>query len=383
MKTRKIKKVRLLIVTDYFFPHWTGISKSFFYLVKAIEKDFIITILTVRHSKRLKKRDTLFSAKILREDYLFNISRSKYSVDIIFSFAKMVHEFDTVVINSPCSNILFFALIAKLYRKKIIMYHQGDLILPKGIRNNLIEKLFDFLTLFSFYLADGISTNTDDYGKNSRVIKPFIQKFTPLPLPVYSTSNLQPSQKLKDKISKIKKNKKILFGFGGRFVHEKGFDILFHAIPSILKEVSNAHFLFAGETNVMYENFYDKNKYLLKDIKDHVSIMGLLKEGDLFYFYKQLDFVIISSRSDCFPLFQAEAMLCGVPSIVSDIPGARYLVQKTGFGLPFRKEDVKDLSKKVIEAVRNRKKIMKSKKNVVKILNNKKNVDKIKTIISN
>ena len=34
--------MKILIVTDYFYPHWTGISKSLYYLVKKKNKKYQI-----------------------------------------------------------------------------------------------------------------------------------------------------------------------------------------------------------------------------------------------------------------------------------------------------------------------------------------------------
>jgi SAM-dependent methyltransferase len=47
----------------------------------------------------------------------------------------------------------------------------------------------------------------------------------------------------------------------------------------------------------------------------------------------------LPSRSDCFELVQAEAMLCGTPVVASDIPGAREAVRRTGMGRLVAAED--------------------------------------------
>lgn len=369
-------KLDILLVTDFFYPHWTGYAKSLYYLVQSINKFYNITILTVRHEKKLKKYEKLFTANIIREDYAFSISRSKYSFSIILKFLQLVNMCDVVFINSPCSNILSLSIIAKLFGKKLYIFHQGDLVLPKSILNSLIEKFFDLSSLISFSVADKVSTYVDDYAKKSRILKHFMYKFFPLLLPIDPIYfNPKRSNKL------INKNNKILFGFAGRFVQEKGFDILFSAIPFIKKEIPNAHFLFAGEINIGYENFYESNLSLWNSVKRDVTILGLLDGRKLKDFYEKIDFIIIPSRSDCFNLVQAEAMLCGVPAIVSDIPGLRYLVEKTGFGVIAKKENSKDLAEKIIAAVGEKDAIMLKYKKVKSVLNNTKNVKKIREFI--
>src|SRR3989344_8417462 len=174
---------------------------------------------------------------------------------------------------------------------------------------------------------------------------------------------------------------KIFFGIVGRFVEEKGFDILFDAIPSIIKSLPNAHFLFAGQTKIPYENFYKKNLSKLRRIKKHITFLGLLNDRELIQFYKTITFIVFPSRSDCFPLAQVEAISLGIPPIVSDIPGARAIVKKTGFGLCFKKENPKDLASVVIGAPSKRKSLLDNYPKALRLLDLDKNVKTIKKLI--
>ncbi|MFQ5452087.1 MAG: glycosyltransferase family 4 protein, partial [Candidatus Paceibacterota bacterium] len=144
-------------------------------------------------------------------------------------------------------------------------------------------------------------------------------------------SNNNPGASFKKKIDSLKRHH-VLIGIAGRFVEEKGFDILLRAMPKILKHVPHAHIVFAGAKRMEYEPFFDKHKTLIQKHKQNVTFLGLLEAPDLTYFYKKLDVFIISSRSDCFPLTQIEAALAGVPIVCTDIPGARMLVRETGAG---------------------------------------------------
>lgn len=370
------KKQKLLLVADYFYPHWTGIAKSIYNLLRILRDEDDITVLTVQYLKTLKRSEEIFGARIIREPYIFTLSRAKYSTKIIFKFISLVKTSDVVFINSPCTNIIFFAIISKLLQKKLIIFHHGDLILPRGFLNKIIEIVFDCSTLIAFSVADKVSTHTRDYAEHSRVLKPFLYKTNPVILPIY-LENIN----YKKKTKKIKEKNTVLFGFAGRFVEEKGFDILFDAIPLILQKIPNAHFIFAGEKNMPYENFFQKNKKRFEKVKKNITMLGLLKDKELVNFYKEIDFIIIPSRSDCFPFVQAEAMLSGTPAIASDIPGLRYLVKESGFGILFKTCDPNDLAKKTAEVYKNKSDIMKAHKKLVAILNNTLNVEKIKKFI--
>ena len=373
----KKRKKKILFLTDYFYPHWTGLSKALLYWIQDIHRDFDITVLTVRNDKSLKQEEKIFSAKIIREDYLFSFSRSKYSVNILFKYLQIIKNQDVVFINSPSANIFPFAIIAKLHNKKLLIFHQGDLVLPRGTTNMAIEFLFNIFSYLSFLLADKLSTYTQDYAKHSRLLKFFLNKTENIIPPIHLSTPSRAGRQRK----KIKSKNSIVLGFAGRFVEEKGFDILFDAMPIILEKMHNICFVFAGETHITYENFFEKNKKKIEEFKNKVLFLGLLKDGDLVKFYKSLDFILITSRSDCFNLVQAEAMYAGIPSIVSGIPGARFLVKETKFGLIFEKDNPIDLANKIIEGSKKKKEILKFKKNVYLVLDNKKNVKKIKKFI--
>jgi len=171
------------------------------------------------------------------------------------------------------------------------------------------------------------------------------------------------------KIDNLKKNH-ILIGFAGRFVEEKGFDILFKSIPFVLKTYPNALLVFAGETNISYENSFQINKKLIDKYKKQIILLGLLNKSELFLFYKSLDVFVISSRSDCFPLTQMEVAICGIPLVVTDIPGARMLVKETGFGEVVLPENPQSLANGIISVLQTRESLIKRKNNVIQFLSN-------------
>ncbi|MEA2056883.1 MAG: glycosyltransferase [Patescibacteria group bacterium] len=351
--------MKVLIVTDFFYPHWTGVSKSIFNATQALSAEFDFTVLTVRYKKDLSSTENLNGVKVIRTNPLFSFSRAKYSLALVFQAISLIKNNQTVVINSPCTNVLLIAILTKLFNKKLLVFHQGDLILPQGFVNRLIEKVFDFCTRLSCTLADKVSTYTNDYAQHSRVLKSFLAKLEPIiwPLPEFKKSNLTKQHILKTKVSvqmqKIKKNKVTVFGFAGRFVEEKGFDVLFKAIAQPELSQKNYHFVFAGETDVGYEQTFTKNLPRINEIKNRVTFLGLLSGDELLSFYQSIDCFILCSRSECFALVQPESMVQKKPVIAPDIPGARQVVKQTKFGWLFKSQDEKNLAKTIIKAAEN------------------------------
>jgi glycosyltransferase involved in cell wall biosynthesis len=159
-------------------------------------------------------------------------------------------------------------------------------------------------------------------------------------------------------------------------VNEKGFDVLFKAIPQM--ETNKKYvFVFAGEVKMSYEDTYEKLKSLMEPIQDKVFILGLLNDAELLSFYKMIDIIVMPSRSDCFPLVQAEATIAGAPSICADIPGARMLVKTTGYGVLFAKENDRDLAEKLDEVIEDPKQFRKNHSKVLQMFDINANTRKI------
>lgn len=364
---------RLLLVSDYYYPHWTGISKSVHRLVQAFGDSFDVTVLAVRHDRNLPSSERDGNSTIVRANPTIPLSRGFISLGLLTTFVDLVRRADIVMINSPSAHILPVALAAKLFRKRLVVFHQGDLILPAGRLNRVVERIFDVSSYVAFSLADRVGTYTDDYARHSRVLRPFLRKFRPVVMPLPESFHGEADGS--STRSRIPAGKDVLFGFAGRFVEEKGFDILFEAIPLVVREVPGAHFIFAGETNMAYEDFFGRSRESLERVQEHVTMLGLLDEAAMADFYAALDFIVIPSRSDCFNLVQAEAMQRGKPSIVADIPGARAMVNLTGFGLTFEAENPEALARQLVAAARRREQFAEKYPNVVNFLDDARNAE--------
>ncbi len=349
--------MRILFLSEYFHPHWTGLAKSILKTAIVLQqKGHTCAVLTTRYDKTLSTYEVYKELPIYRCSPLFNVSRTKYSLSVIFKFANMAKNYDLVFINCPNSNVLPFTAIAKLLGKKVLIFLNGDLILPSGLGNRMVEKIFDASMLASCRLADVVSTYTEDYAQHSRILSKFMHKFKTLLLPVTSYEK-KSSKRIDILMKKIRSEKKakLLVGFAGRFVEEKGFDILLSAIPSIIKLHPDTHFVYAGSETIAYEKFFEEHKEKWNAVDSHITKTGLLEgEAEMNAFYENLDLIVLPSRSDCFPNVQVEAIEHGVPIVVSDIPGARWPVKESGFGKITEPESTDSLSDSIIYCLMNK-----------------------------
>jgi glycosyltransferase involved in cell wall biosynthesis len=165
-------------------------------------------------------------------------------------------------------------------------------------------------------------------------------------------------------------------GFAGRFVEEKGFDFLLKSIPYVLEKMPNAKFAYAGEVKVAYESFFEKWRHLAEQWNDQIVMLGLLTDPQqVANFYAMCDVLALPSRSDCFPMVQVEAMLCGTPTVATDIPGLRVPVQLTGMGRLVRPQDERALADGLVDVLSNRDRYVKSREEIATVFDMEKTLD--------
>lgn len=347
----------LLIVSDFYAPHWTGLSKSIEGLAHRLaDKQTHVDILTVRHTPHLAPHEESADISIYRAPPLIRISRTNYSLALLGWAILRIRRCDTVLINSPCSNVLPIALLAKLLGRRVVLFHQGDLILPPhNALNRIVEWIFDIATHVGCLLADGLATYSQDYAQHSRILHRYHHKTSTfiLPQPILPT-NHEAAQKHDQppwvaQMELLKSQGVVVFGCAGRFVHEKGLDVLFDALLQLKKQKKDTHIhiLYAGAA-MTYESYMDPYQDILAKLHATITFTGLLHAHDLKQFYEVIDAFILPSRSDCFGLVQAEALAAGKPLVVSDIPGARILVKDFGCGILFQSESPQDLARAML-----------------------------------
>ena len=223
------------------------------------------------------------------------------------------------------------ALLCRLRRRPLVMTHQGDLVMPAGLANQALERVGTATMKLTERLATRITSLTADYARHSTFLSPFLDKVDAIHPPIDiprpdagAAAAWRAELGLEDKR---------VIGFAGRFVEEKGFDLLLRAVPALVEAEPDVHLVYAGEHEIVYEDFYGRCRPLVEAHRDRLTFVGLVRDRQrLADFYALCDVFALPSRTDSFAAVQVEAMLCGTPVVASDIPGAREPVRLTGMG---------------------------------------------------
>ncbi len=367
--------MKILIVLTYYRPHWTGLSQYAARLAEGLaKKGHQVEVICSQHDKETALEETVNKVKIFRVPYQFRFLRSVIMLGFFGKIIPRINKNEAVLVFLPLQEIVFVSFLTKIFRKKLFLVHNGDLVLPEkgNCLNRLTEKIYYRTTSLGIKNSKGIIIHTEDYAKNSKHLSLFKDKWRVI-LPPFIIPEIKEKQ-VENFLKKYKLQGKKLIGFSGRFVEEKGVDYLLEAIPLVIKKIPEGHFIFAGEHKVSYEKFWEKVEPLSKKYQKHISLLGLLNQKEIFVFYKAIEVLVIPSRTDCFPFAQIEAMLSGTPVVCTDIPGARWAIKETGMGELVKPKDPLELTEGIVRVIKNKESYRENFSKVQRIFNDKKSI---------
>jgi glycosyltransferase involved in cell wall biosynthesis len=148
----------------------------------------------------------------------------------------------------------------------------------------------------------------------------------------------------------------LLLGMVGNFYSDARKDQLTvcRALPAVFARAPAAHFVFAGGVEESAAEIYRECVDYCREqgIAGRVHFLG--KRADVADVLRALDLFVFSSRKDSFGVAVVEAMLAGVPVVVSDIGALLEVTQRGEYAAVFRTGDVDELARKIVELIEDR-----------------------------
>jgi glycosyltransferase involved in cell wall biosynthesis len=133
-----------------------------------------------------------------------------------------------------------------------------------------------------------------------------------------------------------------VLGYVGWMGHGKGSDVLFRVWQEAAGRCANVHLLCAGNftaeigTDEKLRAFL-KRHGLPPSLADHSDIRRFGRVDNVETFLQASDVFVFPSRREGFGTVQIEAMACGLPCVVNDLPGVSSDIfpdERTGFRIP-------------------------------------------------
>jgi glycosyltransferase involved in cell wall biosynthesis len=125
------------------------------------------------------------------------------------------------------------------------------------------------------------------------------------------------------------------------------------ALPRVFDEAPLVHFVFAGGRSESAPRLYDDCVAFCRErgIAERVHFLG--KRSDVTAVLSALDVFVFSSLQEGSPIAVIEAMMKGLPTVLSDIRPLLEVCGDGAYALPFRTRDAEDLASQLLLLVQN------------------------------
>jgi glycosyltransferase involved in cell wall biosynthesis len=311
------------------------------------EKGFPVTVLTGRHRRDLPREETLAGVRVVRAEPLLFLHKGYLSAEFVLLFRRLAADSDIVHLHLPMLESGLFSLLNTKRRPLVATYHCDVTASRSG---SLIDRLAVNAVLASCRLcarrAARITVSSIDYARGSRTLAGLQDRLVELHPPDKMIRGLGGRKPLAGPGTPAR------VGFLGRFVEEKGIDVLLDAVPLVLRHLPQTRFVLAGDyQSIAGGSEIGRLRKTLSDLSANVELAGKLPEEHLVEFYRSLDLFVLPSINsyEAFGMVQVEAMKAGVPVIASDMRGVRTAVNKTANGRLVPPNDAPALAKAIVE----------------------------------
>ena len=352
-KTDNSCPLSILITLQYYLPHRTGYSLYVQRMADAlVSQGHQVTVLTARHSKKLPRRETINGVKLVRLWSPIRVSRGMVMPAYPWAMWRLLCQHNVVWVQLPMLETSLTSLLTRMTGRGLIATVHGDLVLPKGRFNHFIERFVYKHYAFMAKRAHKIIGYSRDYADHSYYLNPFRDKVSTIYPPI-QVPEPEPVRVAELRAKWQHKDGPVV-GYAGRFVQEKRPSLLIRSLAVINDHYPDARIVFAGEYDIQYENTWQVEQPLVQKFKEQLVFLGLLDDPQMMAnFYAACDVLVLPSDTECFALVQVEAMLCGTPVVMTDTPGGRVPVIKTGMGRIVPRGDWQAIGQAVIDIVQN------------------------------
>lgn len=328
--------MKILFVLTYYHPHVSGLTIYVKRLATTLaRRGHQVTVLTSRYDQALPAQEAVDGVHVVRAPVLFRISKGVIMPTFPLLAWRLIRSHDLVSVHLPQFEASLLALLGRLAGKPVILTYHCDLQLPKGWFNRVVDRVVFVSNYVAGQLAQAIVAYTHDFARHSCFLSRFLNKVHVIPPPVIMSAPAP------EAVAAFRARHDLtgrpVVGMAARLAAEKGVEVLLAAMPRLLTALPRLKVLFAGQyQNVLGEEAYYRR--LMPPIErlgpEHWEFLGVLSQEQMPAFFAACDVLVVPSlnSTESFGLVQVEAMLCGTPTVASDLPGVRQPPRLTGMG---------------------------------------------------
>jgi len=379
--TTQPRKLRILFCLLYYLPHRTGMQLYIEHIAnELVARGHEVTVLAARHKHELPREEFVNGVRVIRL-WAPPIPISRGMVMPMYPYAayRLMRQHDVVSIHVPMLETALLSVLGQMTGCPVIPTHHGDLRLPPGLGNRVIQGTMFALYKFMARRAPCVIGYSEDYADNSYYLQPFRDKVQAIYPPI-TMPQPDPAHAAELRAQWSHEGGPVI-GFAGRFVQEKRPDLLIRALDVINQKYPNARIVFAGEYDIPYERTWELYQSVVQQYRDQLIFLGLVRDMQYMAdFFAACDVLALTSDSECFAFVQVEAMLCGTPVAMTDTPGGRVPVQATGMGKLMPRGDAQAMGRAIVEIIDNREQYLRPRHEIEAIFSLQETVDRYEAI---
>lgn len=350
--------MKILIVLTYYRPHTSGLTIYAERLARGLAaRGHQVTVLTSRFDRSRPIEALEDGVRVVRAPVLFRVSKGVIMPTFGWLATQLVREHDVVSLHLPQFDAAGVAARGRLMGKPTTLTYHCDLRLPPGPFNWLVNQVVHLMNRLAGLFSDRVIAYTRDFADHSPFLNTFRDKMEVIPPPVELPEVGPGAVAAFAKMHSLDGSRPVI-GMVARLAAEKGVEVLLNALPRVLEVYPEARVIFAGQyQDVLGEEAYARRLApLLRQYEERWEFVGVLSPLQLAALYPNLNVIVVPSlnSTESFGLVQVEAMLCGTPSIASDLPGVRQPVLQAGMGEVAPVGDSAALAEAIINVVGNK-----------------------------
>lgn len=337
----KANQFDIAVVLNYYAPYVSGLTETARIVAEGLAaRGWRVAVVTTCHKRSLAPYEVMAGVHVFRAPVAFKIGRGPVSPGFIPLIRRIAARSYALHLHLPMLEAGLVSWLAP--RTPILSTYHIDIWLAPSLTSRLQITGVNHSARAAIRNSDHVVVNSDDQARASLLWSDIdASDWSSIPAPCLDPRGGKAA---------YRDGPGHHVGFLGRIVPDKGIEFLMRAF--LQTAGPDDRLLLAGE----YDTVAGGSNYaVLRGIANgdqRVRFLGPLDRAEVRDFYASIDTFALTSVAESFGIVQAEAMMCGIPVVGSDLPGGRVPLAQTGFGRLTKPGDVSAIADALV-ALRN------------------------------
>ena len=310
----------LCVAVNYYTPYVSGLTEVARVVAEGMAaRGRRVAVVACRHDPALPPVECLNGVDVYRVPVVTTIGRGLVSPGFPRKVRRLARRSRVLHLHLP---MLEAAAVAARSPVPVVSTYHIDLWLPPGPVNRAAMAAARRSAALALRWSDAVVVNSEDQAEHSElwhVLRRTDRRA--IAAPCADRRGGEP---------RYRESGGLHVGFLGRIVPDKGLPYLLAAFDGI--EDPGARLLIGGDYTTVAGGSVIAEIRAAADRDPRIRVLGLLGGREIDDFYRSIDVFALPSVAESFGIAQAEAMMCGIPSVTTDLPGGRHPVRATGHG---------------------------------------------------